>query len=272
MLAVAALVAVAVAIVWIAPRLLTRGRWQVFRPRTALALWHGALGLGLAALATSVAIAVVLATGAAASSDGEAVVATVVAWSALLVGGGVLAVATVGAGSLADEQRSAVDELLAAPHRVIGELGRGVDLVLSEQDRPFACAIPGADRAVVVSAGAAALFTEAQLGAVVEHELAHLRGRHDLALRLADLNAACLPRLRAARDLRRVTRLLLELIADDDAARRAGAVHLANALVLLGEHERDAALALRASRLAARTWPTPRRRPRHDAIAIAASA
>lgn len=272
MLVVVGLLAIAVAVVWLAPRALTMGRWQVFRPRTALAIWHAALAIGAAALVGCVVVSVVLATGAAsAATDGEAVVATVVAWTALLVGGGIVAVAAVGTGTVLTEERDAVEALLAAPHRTVGSLDRRTDLVVSEQTRPFACAVPGPDRAVVISEGARALFTEAQLGAVVEHELAHLRGGHGLALRLAEVNAACLPRLRAARDLRRATRLLLELIADDTAAASAGAVHLANALVLLGEHEGDQGLALRAARLGARRWPAARLAHRRAAVALAAA-
>ena len=93
---------------------------------------------------------------------------------------------------------------------------------------------------------------------MLEHERAHLRYRHHLAMGIASIYAGCLPRTRSARALVRTTRLLVELTADDAAARRVGAVHLANALTQVGEATGDAAMIVRAERLTLRTWPPAR--------------
>ncbi|TXK18972.1 M48 family metalloprotease [Homoserinibacter sp. GY 40078] len=197
--------------------------------------------------------------------------ATVAGWTALLVVGALAALVASRHELLVDMQESERDAVLAAPHEVLATEGR-TELIVSSIDRPFACAVPGRSRAIVVSAGLQRLLSPAQLGAVIEHERAHLVGRHALAVRLADLNAACLPGLRAPRELRRTTRLLLELIADDHAARRAGAAHLANALVRIAEVETNPAAELRAARLEGRRWRPARAASRSSVLRAAVGA
>ncbi|MGO2684385.1 MAG: hypothetical protein ACTIAA_09190, partial [Microbacterium sp.] len=58
----------------------------------------------------------------------------------------------------------------------------------------------------------------------------------------------------------RATLLLVELMADDAAARQAGAAHLANALSQMAEAGDDVGMALRAERLTLRRWPRRERR------------
>ena len=82
----------------------------------------------------------------------------------------------------------------------------------------------------------------------VEHERAHVDLRHGLVLRLAEVNAACLPRVRAAAEMMRSSALLVELVADDAAARRCGTA-VASALRTLGTLEDDESMLLRALRL-----------------------
>lgn len=154
--------------------------------------------------------------------------------------------------------RRTFGDVLSLPH-TREHLDRRTVLLTCRDDEPFACAIAGRESAVVISTGLRALLTPAQLEAVVAHERAHLRGRHYVALRLAELNRSCLPSLRAGTQLLRATTLLVELIADDGAARRAGAVHLANALVQVARRTHDPAMELRAERLAERSW-TPAQR------------
>lgn len=252
-------VALAVCTWWVGPRLLTVGRWQVRFPRLALAAWHAALGLGILALLGSVVAAVLVTLAARHAPDAATgIVQTVLGWTALGVVGAVLVV--IGAGS---------DELVGAGRRTYGDilslpstrerLDRRTSLLTCHSDEPFACAIPGVDPMVVVSTTLRAILTPAQLRAVVAHERAHLRGRHYLAVRLAELNRACLPSSRAGQQLLRATSLLVELIADDEAARRAGAVHLANALVVVASQTGDPTMELRAERLANRTWVPARK-------------
>ena len=260
MITLAALLATGLAVAWAAPRLLLAGSWQPRSPRLALALWHLALavvvGCVLVALGVAVWMAVMSSTGPHAHGV-EGIVATVVGWTGLILVGGIALVVYTAAETTFPREQSPLRLLAGVPHD-IEHLDRGLDLVTYEIDEPFACAVPGRPGTIAVGRGARRLLTEVRFRAVVEHERAHLRYRHHLAVSAARLYAACVPRTRAARALPRVTRLLIELMADDDAARRVGAVHLANALAVIGESTGDAGMILRAERLASRKWPSAR--------------
>ncbi len=262
MIAIIALLLAAAALIFTAPRLLVAGSWQVHRPRLALAAWHLAFVSGVLALAATVAVAVSIALTATASADGmTAVIQTTLGWAALVAVAAVVVVFGAGSHEVLSSGRHSYGEVLRMPHTA-DRLEDGITLITCRSDEVFACSLPGSEPAVVVSTGMRELLTPAQLRAVVAHERAHLRGRHHLALRLAEINQACLPRMRSARRLRRSTAMLIELIADDQAARRAGAVHLANALARIASCEGDAGMALRAERLTGRTWrPARRLRP-----------
>lgn len=254
MIAIAVCLLIALGAWWVGPRLLTVGRWQIRFPRIALAAWHTAFGVGLLAMLASIAAAVAVALSARHSSDAVAgAVQTVVGWCALGVLGAGLGVIGTGSDELVGAGRRTFGQVLSLPHSR-ERLDRQAALVTCRSEEPFACAIPGRDAAVVVSTGLRELLTPAQLRAVVAHERAHLRWRHYFAVRLAELNRVCMPSARPGKELLRATTLLVELIADDDAARRAGAVHLANALVRVSEHTEDATMELRAERIAGRQW------------------
>lgn len=252
MLAVLALLAAAVGLAALAPRLLTAGCWQPRHPRTALALWHATLLAVAGCVAAAGVVAVVLALTAA-PSDAGAVVATVAGWAALVAVGGAVAAIASGADGAFDDPVDGLRQLRAVPHDEVREAD-GTRVLVFQADEPFACAVPGREPTLVVTEGLRALLTDAQLRAVLAHERAHLRYRHHLAVGLARLYGNSLPRSRAARALQRTTRLLVELMADDAAARRVGAVHLANALVRVGEATGDAAMIVRAERIAQRRW------------------
>ena len=95
-------------------------------------------------------------------------------------------------------------------------------------------------------------LTPAQLEAVVEHERGHLLQHHHLLVQLADLQYRCAPVLPCARSLERSMHLLVELAADDHAARRCGRSTTASALRALGAATGDPSLPLRAHRLEVR--------------------
>jgi hypothetical protein len=251
---------------WGGPRLLTVGRWQVRYPRIALAAWHTALGMGVLAMVASVAAAVTATLSAQGAPDvAVGVVQTVVGWCALGGLGAFLVVIAVGSDELEDAGRRTFGDVLSLPHTA-ERLDRRTTLLTCRSDEPFACAIPGRGTAVVITTGLRSILTPAQLRAVIAHERAHLRGRHYLAIRLAELNRACIPSSRASKQLLRATALLVELIADDDAARHAGAVHLANALVQIAHHTQDSSMELRAERLANRQWMPARKLVTADAV------
>jgi Zn-dependent protease with chaperone function len=103
-------------------------------------------------------------------------------------------------------------------------------------DHPAAAAycLPGLRSAIVVSAGTLALLDDHELAAVLAHERAHLRERHDLVL----LPFAALLRAfrwaSVARQAQRAVALLVEMHADDRALRHQPARELATALLRVG--------------------------------------
>jgi Zn-dependent protease with chaperone function len=104
-------------------------------------------------------------------------------------------------------------------------------------DHPLAVAycLPGVRcTRVVVSAGLLETLTADELDAVLAHEHAHARGRHDLVIQPFVAWESTFPFLRPAREATAAVSLLIEMLADDVAARRAGGRTLARALARLG--------------------------------------
>lgn len=254
LVAAATMLAAACAVGWGGPYLLAAGRWQVHRPRTALALWQAALTLACALAAGSVAVAVA-AAGPAGGLAGHAA-----GWGMLVAAGGVLSAVGSGGERVHDAARTNAGAVLALPHTA-HLIGRRLTLRVCRTDEPFACCIPGRHAVILVSQGLADTLTPAQLRAVIAHETAHLHARHARLLRAADLAVACMPHNRAARRARRAVGLLVELAADQHAARHAGAVHLANALQHIAQATGEQTLPLRAALLADRAWHPASRLP-----------
>ncbi|MEU0170334.1 M48 family metalloprotease [Streptomyces iakyrus] len=67
--------------------------------------------------------------------------------------------------------------------------------------------------------GALEVLTEEQLRAVLEHERAHIAGRHHMVKVLVDAFSRAFRGLPLARQAKEQTNLLLEMIADDHALR-----------------------------------------------------
>jgi Zn-dependent protease with chaperone function len=103
-------------------------------------------------------------------------------------------------------------------------------------DHPAAAAycLPGLRSAIVISAGTLDLLDAAELAAVLAHERAHLRERHDLVLLpfLALLRAFRWAGI--ARQAYGAVGLLVEMHADDRALRQRPARELATALLRVG--------------------------------------
>lgn len=234
---------------------LLRARWPRRAPATAILLWQ-ALGLsgGLAAVGALLALAVggtrVARSGIAGGLaslirqpeagqsliHGEPLLVTLLRAGCLAAGislfaglAWVLAIAFATAVQARNRQR----ELLAL-------LGHGDPkapgaLVV---DHPAAAAycLPGIKSQIVVSAGTLDLLAPAELAAVLAHERAHLRARHDLVLiPFTSLNRA-FPRFRVIHQAYRTVALLVEMMADDRALRVRGLVarELATALMRFG--------------------------------------
>ncbi|MFI0350225.1 M56 family metallopeptidase [Actinomadura sp. 9N407] len=104
------------------------------------------------------------------------------------------------------------------------------DVLLLDHPVPVAYCLPSRWRPIVVSTGARERLSARQLEAVLEHERAHLRQRHHALLILIDVVHALLPWLPTVRLAKTRIPPLLEMAADDAAARSSGRRTLAEAL------------------------------------------
>lgn len=140
-------------------------------------------------------------------------------------------------------------------------------------DYPAAAAycLPGIRSQIVVSAGTLDLLAPAELTAVMAHERAHLRARHDLVLIPFTSLLRAFPRSRVIAQSYRTVALLVEMMADDRALRVRGllARELATALLRFGTAGADGApagalsaaegeLTARVNRLLTPPRPLPR--------------
>ena len=232
------LAGLAVFLVWMAPGLLARQRRFRRAPRAALVAWQAVtVGGILAALAAAPAALPLL------RDRDESVLANpwrltaALAVSAVVLGR--LLWAGHGVGTtlrrMRTEQRHLVD--IVAAH------DRGGRVRVLQHPTPTAYCIPGRGSRVVLSQGVLDALPDDQLDAVIAHEEAHLRRRHDLLLEFFSVAHAAVPGPLRSQTAQSEVRLLVEALADRAAARRTGEVATARALVALaGSRAPDAAL------------------------------
>lgn len=126
--------------------------------------------------------------------------------------------------------------------------GPGGSVVVDSAQRSVYC-VAGPPATIVITTGALAALDRAQLAAVLDHERAHLTGRHDLLLGAARALAGTLPRMvlftAGAAELAR----LAEMRADDAAAHRHGPDTVVGALLALAAPDTQPAPALGAASL-----------------------
>jgi beta-lactamase regulating signal transducer with metallopeptidase domain len=244
--AVVVLAAVAACCVAAAPAL-ARARWPRRAPAAAIVLWQAiGLGWGLAAVGALAAVGVTgRRTGVAGAAlaqgfglmrggsraTGPLPVVRLAALAAglvlLLLLCGVLVAASAAVLRGRQRQRALLSLLAHGDPKVPGAL---------VVDHPAAAAycLPGLRSAIVISSGALELLDQAELAAVLAHERAHLRERHDLVL----LPFAALLRAfrwsAVARRAHEAVALLVEMHADDRALRHRPARELATALLRVG--------------------------------------
>ena len=135
----------------------------------------------------------------------------------------------------------------AAAARVVGTPAPWRDVVVVQAERPAAYCIAGRPRAIVVTSAALASLHDDQLAAVIAHEYAHLAGRHHHILMLLRAIAAGLPRLPLATAGPEAVGRLLEMCADDTAARQHGPHSLLCGLATLVARPAAPATALAAT-------------------------
>jgi Zn-dependent protease with chaperone function len=103
-------------------------------------------------------------------------------------------------------------------------------------DYPTAAAycLPGLRSIVVLSVGTLELLGRGELAAVLAHERAHLRERHDLVLLPFTALRRAFPRSLMCAEAHRAVALLVEMLADDRALRGRPTRELVSALVRFG--------------------------------------
>ncbi|MGW6537950.1 M56 family metallopeptidase [Streptomyces sp. NPDC055051] len=224
------------------PWLLVRARWAQQVPRLAVTVW-AACG-AVFAVASALLPAQLLLPNASSHRLTDMVLTlhlpapgTLLALrgreaAALLVAAAVLAVPTAAfaRGLLrARRARRAHGDVL----RLIGRYDPELRATVLDHERPAVYCLPGRSRRVVVSSGAVATLTPAQLAAALAHERAHIAGRHHLLVAAAEAFGAVFRRLPLARHGSMAVPLLLEMTADDRALRRCTRDALATALYAL---------------------------------------
>lgn len=231
------------------PALLARATWPLRAPRAVVVLWQAiALAAVLSAFSAGIAIASRLLMpgphGRPTASIGGDVgrlgrplwLLYVTVFALTLLIGARLALAVLGV-AIATRRRRAhhrmlVDLLGVTRDAVPTPRGtRGSDLRILEVKQPLAYCLPGVRRRVVVSEGTLTALTDTEVTAILSHERAHLRARHDLVLEAFTAVHAAFPRFVRSANALGAVRLLVELLADDAAVRAAGRAPLARALV-----------------------------------------
>jgi Zn-dependent protease with chaperone function len=239
------LIAYAVCVGTLGSRLLGRAQWTARAPLLAIvtylaAGWSVVAALGLAGL--TLAIHATALGGGLSQLIGACVLrlretygtpggATVAALGLSLAG----AVAARTVLTAMTHLRSAGQQALlhAETARLVGRPEPSLGAVLVEHSDPVAYCVSGRHPTVILSTGAVQALEPAQLSAVLAHERAHLTGRHHRLLAMARIGRLVLPFLPLMRDADAQVARLVEMHADDAAARASDPRSLATALVVL---------------------------------------
>jgi Zn-dependent protease with chaperone function len=231
-----ALATLAVLLAWVAPGPMARQKRFRRSPRAALVAWQAVSAGGiLAALAAAPAALPLLLRG----DDPGSHLALVL--PAVLVSAAVLA-RLLWAGHTVGRQLRRV----RTDHRQLVDIIATHDrerVRILQHPTPTAYCIPGRQSRVVISQGVLDALPGDQLDAVVAHEEAHLRGRHDLLLEFFSVVHRAVPGPLRSEEALSEVRLLVEALADRAAVRRSGEVATARALITLaGSRAPEAAL------------------------------
>lgn len=196
-------------------------------PRTAMLLWQAvALAAVLAALGAGLSLVTDQAWRGDVGPWGVAVAGAALLLTVLVAGRLLVSGHRVGTSlrTLRRRHRSQLD-LLARRDGTVEVL---------EHDVPVAYCVPGLRRSrVVVSAGMLGALGEDEVAAVLAHERAHLRARHDLVLEAFSALRQAFPRWVSSAAALAEVRLLVEVLADRAAVAARDPRPLARALVAL---------------------------------------
>jgi Zn-dependent protease with chaperone function len=131
--------------------------------------------------------------------------------------------------------------------RLAGRPVTGQEAVAIDAAERVAYCVAGRPPTIVVTSAALAALDDRHLGAVLSHERAHLAGRHHLLLAVTRALATTLPQVRLFTTGAVEVAQLLEMCADDAAARTHGSPTVVEALLSLSAATPMPATALGAS-------------------------
>lgn len=222
----------------VVPARLAAAAWPARAPSYALVLWQ-ALGLAGGLLAVEVCLTVALAPAGpthAAALSGVLAGARLPWWA---VAAAAVGLAVAGRLLWVLVRSAAVTLQARHRHRVLVDLVATRNPLLAgtrvvDHHLPLAYCLPGLRPRVVLSRGVLDLLREDEVRAVLAHESAHVEQRHDLVLLPFVALGATFPLLPAARTAQEQVALLVEMLADDRAARRHPPQVLARALCKVG--------------------------------------
>ncbi|GLZ07462.1 hypothetical protein Acsp03_49280 [Actinomadura sp. NBRC 104412] len=219
--------------------LLSRARWTWHAPRTGILLWQAlGLGWGVATIGALLSVALLpygrgIVQGVPALLGDRGARLGPVHVAALLAAVSLAAVLLVMLGYAiirVVRARRRHRALLALVSRSDSSVPHGT-LVLDHPEAAAYC-VPGVRSSkVVVSAGTLALLDQAELAAVLAHERAHARERHDLVLLPFASLRQVFPQIRLVGRCLDAVELLIEMAADDRARRHRPSRELATALL-----------------------------------------
>jgi Zn-dependent protease with chaperone function len=118
--------------------------------------------------------------------------------------------------------------------RLLGRMDEALGAVVVDVPDRLAYAVAGRPHTIVLSRATVDALDDAQLRAVLAHERAHLAGRHHVLLAAARALATSMPRIRLFTAGHLELSRLVEMCADDAAARSHGSRILVGALLALG--------------------------------------
>lgn len=226
------------------PAMLARASWPLRAPRAAIVLWQAiALAAVLSAFSAGIAIASRLFVPGPDGRPTATIVSEIAVlgwplWTAYVVVFvltlmiGARLIVSVLQVAIATRRRRAHHRMvvdLVGSHDPLHRAGSGLRIL--DVAEPLAYCLPGVRSRVVVSEGALKALSDNEMSAILEHEQAHLRARHDLVLEMFTAVHAAFPRLVRSGHALNAVRLLIELLADDAAVRVEGPTPLARALV-----------------------------------------
>ncbi|MGO1972129.1 MAG: M56 family metallopeptidase [Propionibacteriaceae bacterium] len=231
-------VLVALALVLVGPGPWWVGRWAFLRrvPRAAVLLWQaGTIAALVSVIGGGTVLVLALLDPDQPHPIWQVALVLVAAFTAVVVVRLSWSLATVirETGRRRARHRAAVDLLGQidpdSPHP---------GLRILSQTEPMAYCLPSArESRVVVTRGTLEQLGEAEVDAVLAHERAHLRARHDVVLdTFTALHRAFPVAVRSEKPLQQ-SKLLVEMLADDAARRTTGPIPLARALVVMAGWE-----------------------------------